>query len=474
MSRFHSSYQNAVLKPDFNFMRDNLSDYFLDCMTAHVMTVSKLDLAKDHQSDIARLLSAMQDLRSYSPDYEADVPDLYFAYNKKLEAELGENSVSFLRVGLSRNDLDITVYKHFLRQQYFDLTKQLLDLRTKLHKKADDYKEQLFIANTHHQPGQPITIGFYLAAFAFALQRDSERFSDGLRRHSTCPLGAAALAGSSHALDRNYSATLLGFDAPVANSFEAVSTSDWQFDFASCCQSVALNCSRLVTDLLRWAEDGIVVLDTNLTQGSSIMPQKKNPVALEHTRTRFSKILGLSQSVLASSHNIPFGDLNDFGTDVQQTLLNLSAMLGEAFELLNAVVQGLHFDGDKLDALAEASDTTATEVADELVREHGLSFQKAHHILQTLIEYAAKNNKSLKTLSSSEIEELTGIHFEAERLNIALSPKNFIETRNSVGGPALSSLETQLETLTKVLYNDKALHFKLESELQEALNKLRS
>jgi len=473
MSRFHKAYQNAVLKPDFMFMRDNLSEYFLDCMTAHVMTVSKLDLAKDHQAAIASLLRALQELRSYEPDYEPNIPDLYFAYNKKLEAELGEDVVSFLRVGLSRNDLDMTVYKHFLRQQYFELGQLLLELRSSLLQKAEQYQEQLFIANTHHQPGQPITIGFYLTAFAFALQRDSERFSDALNRHNTCPLGAAALAGSSHPLDRNYSAALLGFDAPVANSYEAVSTSDWQFDFASTCQSVALNCSRLATDLLRWAEEDLINLDTDLTQGSSIMPQKKNPVTLEHARTRFSKILGLSQSVLFSSHNIPFGDLNDFGTDVQQTLFNLGAMLTEAFELLNAVIKGLDFDGEKLDAIAEQSDTTATELADELVRSHGVSFQKAHHMLQSLIEYATEQNKSLRDLSSNEVETLTGIHIEAAILKNVLSSKYFIESRNSVGGPASSSLQEQLEQLSTTLYNDKEGLYKLELKLQETLTELR-
>ena len=473
MSRFHKAYQNAVLKPDFIFMRDNLSDYFLDCMTAHVMTVSKLDLAKGKQDSISSLLKSLQVLRSYVPDYEPDVPDLYFAYNKKLEAEFEEDTVSFLRVGLSRNDLDMTVYKHFLRQQYFELGQLLLELRSSLHNKAYEYKSQLFIANTHHQPGQPITVGFYLAAFAFSLQRDFERFHNSLKRHNTCPLGAAALAGSSHPLDRIYSAKLLGFDAPVANSYEAVSTSDWQFDFATSCQSVALNCSRLVTDLLRWAEEGIVILDTNLTQGSSIMPQKKNPVTLEHSRTRFSKVLGLSQSVLTSSHNIPFGDLNDFGTDVQQTLLNLSNMLNEAFELLIAVIEGLDFDKEKLNATAMVSDTTATELADELVRQHGLSFQQAHHMLQALIQYATEQNKGLRELSSNEFQEVTGIQIEAEELKIVLSSKTFIERRNGIGGPALNSLQKQLGILRSTLYNDKEALNKLELNLKEALTNLR-
>ena len=339
---FHQVYRDTVLHPDFRFARLHLWQHFLDAMTAHVLTVRELEDPRvaSHLGDVDELLAAIKGLRDQPlPDYDPDVPDLYFAFNARLEAALGREPVSFLRMGLSRNDLDMAVYKMRSRELLLEILQHLCRLRGALQVQAQAHLETLLIAQTHHQPGQPTTVAHYLGAIDNALARDSERLLEGYARLNTCPLGAAALAGSSHKLDRHLTARLLGFERPVSNSYDAVAAADWQVEFMGCLQNVALNLSRFVCDLIIWAADGRFRLPDTLVQGSSIMPQKRNPVALEHARTRLSRTLGSSQMVLYSSHNIPYADLNDFGPDIQGALVSIFIQIDGALALLTASLE---------------------------------------------------------------------------------------------------------------------------------------
>ena len=159
-------------------------------------------------------------------------------------------------MGLSRNDLDMTVYKMRSRELLLSILAHLCRLREALQEQARAHLETILIAQTHHQPGQPTTVAHYLGAIDNALARDTDRLLESYGRLNTCPLGAAALAGSSHRLDRHLTARLLGFDTPVSNTYDAVASADWQVEFMGCLQNVALNLSRFVCDLITWASDG--------------------------------------------------------------------------------------------------------------------------------------------------------------------------------------------------------------------------
>ena len=439
MSRFHKVYRDNVLMPDYRFARQHLALHFLDAMTAHVMTVARLDdaVVRAHQQDISELLRVLAGLRQESlPEYDESVPDLYFAFNSRLEAKLGQRPVSFLRMGLSRNDLDMTVYKMRTRELLLAIIQHLCNLRSALLNQAEAHLETILIAQTHHQPGQPTTVAHYLAAIDNALSRDLERLFEAYGRLNTCPLGSAALAGSSHALDRHYTAELLGFDAPVSNTYDAVASADWQVEFVTRLQNLALTLSRFIHDLLHWAAEGVYVLHDGLVQGSSIMPQKRNPVALEHARTRFSRTLGSSQMVLYSSHNIPYADLNDFGPDIQGALVSLVIQLDGGLSLLTACLEEGHFDRAKLARNAERTDTTATELADELTRHHDLSFQAAHQLAAALIHKLCQEGRLLQDARASDVLELGGPVISEAELRDALDPTAFVRRRSGYGGPA--------------------------------------
>ena len=471
---WHRAYRERVLEPDYTFAERHLAPHLLDALAAHVQTVGRLPTSHPHQAELTALLAALAELRATPPTpYDPGVPDLYFAVNRQLEAALGEPTVSFLRLGLSRNDLDMTVYKLRARDLLLSLGDQLCALRRAILAQAELHVGTVLIAYTHHQPGQPTTVAHYLAAIESALSRDFERLFATFERLNTCPLGAAALAGSSHPLDRAYTAQLLGFYAPVENTYDAVAASDWQLDIVGVSQSCAVTLSRFVCDLLGWASQGVYKLGDGLVQGSSIMPQKRNPVALEHARTRFSRVLGASQMVLYSSHNIPYGDLNDFGPDIQGALQALFLQLSGGLALMHACLSESDFDTIKLAELAAATDTTATELADELAR-RGLSFQAAHRLVARLVARLQDRKEPLQRATPEDLGALGGPTLSAAELEEVLAPTTFVRRRSGLGGPAPETVKAHLRHAAQRLAENSATLDGVQTQLSEAQRSLRA
>ena len=226
-----------------------------------------------------------------------------------------------------------------------------------------------------------------------------------------------------------------------------MAAADWQVDVASVAQSVALTCSRLLCDLIAWAGSGVLKLDDGLVQGSSIMPQKRNPVALEHARTRCSRALGVAQAVMLPSHNIPFGDLNDFGPDAQGALQTLHQLLLGGLELTLACLRGCRFDTSLLERQVAASDTTATELADELVRTAGCSFPDAHHHAAALVARMAQAGRPFSQAGADDLIAVGGPAVATETLAAAISPRAFVERRSGLGGPAPVAVRVHLRAL---------------------------
>jgi argininosuccinate lyase len=452
---WHRAYVERVLAPDHAFAAEHLHTAFLDALTAHLRTVARLPLARAHASRIAALEVALGRQRDGPPPPpEADVPDLYFALQKRLLADLAavaggdgdeaERTLAWLRLGLSRNDLDMTVYVLAARDALLRVAAGSGALRDALLDLAEAHVDTVIIANTHHQPAQPTTFGHYLAAAAAMVGRDHERILGALRRLDRGPLGAAALAGTSHPLDRAFTAETLGFREPVANTYDAVASSDWQLDVAALGQTLGVGLSRLVHDLVAAAADGWLRLDDDLVQGSSIMPQKRNPVTLEHARTRFSRAAGAAQMLAFSSHNVPFGDINDIGPDVQEALRTVLCALEGGLDLLVACVRGAHVDTERLAARAAATDTTATELADELVRTGGLAFTAAHRITAALVRDLARDGRPLQQATPDDLVACGGPRIGADALAEALSPAAFVARRDGLGGPAPAAVRVHL------------------------------
>ena len=445
---WHPSYADGVMAADQRFAARAFHATFLDVLTAHLRCVARLDVARGHEDAIATLDAAIQAERDRPPPAPAPgVPDLYFGLQRRLEEAVGADALAWLRLGLSRNDLDMTVYVMAARQRALTVARKLGTLQDALLLQAEDGLETIVIARTHHQPAQPSTLGHRLMAAAAVLERDQQRLLGALQRLDRCPLGAAALTGSSYPLDREASARALGFATPVENTLDAVASGDGQLELASVAQVLATDLSRLTHDLLRDAEDGRLHLPDDLVQGSSIMPQKRNPVALEHARTRFSRVAGGAGALTLLSHNIPHTDLNDVGTDAQEPFHALFDALDAGLDLLVACLQGGRWDQARLAADAAASDTTATELADELVRSFGLPFPKAHQVAAALVARMAERGRPLQQADPDDLVAAGGPALSAEALSEALSPDAFVARRRGLGGPAPESVRAHLQRL---------------------------
>ncbi len=452
---WHSAYSRRVLAPDYRFAVENLRHHFVDAMTAHLDEVLRLGGHGD------AMLGAGRELRATlvglheepPPPYVEDVPDLYFAMQRVLEAKHGD-AVGLIRLGLSRNDLDMTVYKMHGRTLLSRLGAALVELRGLLLDKAGAHLGTVLIAHTHHRPGQPTTVAHYLGAAQDLLARDTGRLLQAYDRANLCPLGAAALAGTSHPLDRQRTSAALGFDGPVDNTYDAVASADWEFDLAMVGQSVALNLGRVVDDLLTWASQDLFVLPDGLVQGSSIMPQKRNPVALEHVRTRLSRAIGSAAMVTFSSHNIPFTDLNDFGPDIQGGLVAQHRQLMGGLDLMSACVSGGDFDTARLAEAARQTDTTATELADVLVRDAGLDFPRAHRVVAALLRRLQAEGRPLAEATPDDLVTAGGPSLTTEALRGAVDPQAFVERRAGYGMPAPESMAENLERARSRLESD--------------------
>lgn len=473
---WHESYRTRVLERGYRFAETHLHHYFLDALTAHLDTVGKLPTfaSAEAQADIAALRTSLIALHDVTfPPQAPDVPDYFFAIQAELERRHGDMA-GIGRTGLSRNDLDMAVYKLAARDQLLATGADILTLRDHILTLAERHTETVLIAYTHHQPGQPISVAHYLVAVLHLLERTTERLLQAFDRLNTSALGAAALAGSSHPLDRAFTAGQLGFDGPVLNTYEAVSASDWQYDVIAVSDALALDLSRFVTDLILWSERGWFRLSDELVQGSSIMPQKRNPVTLEHARTAFSRALGYTGVVRISSHNIPLGDLNDFGPDLQEALVLQRTEINAALTLLTAACELGDFCGESLAQAAQETDTTATELADVLVRDFALPFPEAHRIVAALVARQQDAGERFLQLTPSDVAAVGGPKFTAEELRDAIDPTAFITRRDGIGGPAPHAVTMQLKDAKMTLQRDTLKVHEKRDSVANAIQTLRN
>ena len=435
---WHPVYLKAVLGPDYAYAQTHLLPFFLAALKAH--SLGLLSVRTPHAQ---QAVTGVQALREFMPPaYDPGVEDLFFT----LDRELSRHSpvgAGALRTALSRNDLDMTVYRLSARFHLMRALDDLCLLRRTLLALATRERATLMVAHSHHQPAQPTTFGHYLLAVESALSRDTARLHGALKRLNFCPLGAVAMTGSSHPLDRAYTAELLGFSGPIENTFDAVSAGDWQTELGGVLSTCAVNLSRALYDLLNWAAQGLLTLADGLVQGSSVMPQKRNPVALEHARTRFSKVLGYAQALTFSNHNVPYGDINDPGTDAQEPLWLMWQDFSQGVQLLNASLEHPVIDRVRWRGMAEHGDTTLTELADTLARQTG-DFRQAHAVAQALLKKLHESGRTLQQATDDDVRSL-GVEVPGGTVAAALNPDVFVQRRTTLGGPAPEPMRVQLE-----------------------------
>ena len=355
-----------------------------------------------------------------------------------IEARLGEligPAAGRLHTARSRNDQVATDFRLHVRDRIDGFLAGLLELQLALALKAETYFDCVMPGFTHLQPAQPVTFGHHLLAYVEMIGRDRGRLKDARRRLNECPLGSAALAGTSFPIDRQATAKALDFDRPTANSLDGVADRDFMLETLSIAAIAAMHLSRLAEELIIWVtpQFGFIELSDKFTTGSSIMPQKRNPDAAELVRAKVGRIAGAFQALLMVMKGLPMTYSKDMQED-KEVAFDAMASFELAVAAMTGMIEDLTPKREVMAAAAGRGFSTATDLADWLVRELKMPFREAHHVTGRIVALAESQGCSLEQLS---LEDLRTIE---PKLKISvfsvLSVENSVKSRQSYGGCA--------------------------------------
>jgi argininosuccinate lyase len=368
--------------------------------------------------------------------YDGQYEDLFFYVEQELEKLAGAANAGRMHTARSRNDIAITQYRMTVRTEILEIARGINSVRKTLLAKAREHVLTVMPAYTHTQPAQPITFAHYLLAVIELLGRDEQRLHAAYVTVNRSPMGACAISTTGFPIDRAYTADLLGFDGLQLNSYGAIAATDYLTETCSVIAVAMVNLGRVAQDFLLWstAEFGFLRLSNAWVQISSIMPQKRNPVPLEHIRILASKALAEAQGVLTSLHNTPFGDINDAEDDLQPLVFNATLDAVRALKLMAGVMADCEVNVARMAERANADFLSVTELADTLVRGEDLSFREAHHIVSAGVK-ALDGKYSAPAMVDAVIAIAGPLKTSREDLLKALDPINFVEIRRIPGGP---------------------------------------
>jgi argininosuccinate lyase len=360
----------------------------------------------------------------------------------RLKEVIGEPA-GRLHTGRSRNDQVATDFKLWVRDQLDAADAGLEALMRALLAQAEAGADWVMPGFTHLQTAQPVTWGHHMMAYVEMFARDRSRMQDARARMNECPLGAAALAGTSFPLDRDATAQALGFDRPAANSLDAVSDRDFALEFLAAASICAMHLSRMAEELVIWssAQFRFVTLSDRFSTGSSIMPQKKNPDAAELIRAKIGRIVGANVALLTVMKGLPLAYSKDMQEDKEQ-VFDAADTLMLALAAMTGMVADMTANRAALEAAAASGFSTATDLADWLVRELNLPFRDAHHVTGTLVAMAEARGCDLPDLS---LADLQSVHAAIrEDVFAVLGVHNSVASRTSYGGTAPAQVRAQV------------------------------
>ena len=378
--------------------------------------------------------TVLSEIESGAFEFRTDLEDIHMNVESRLRALIGE-AAGRLHTARSRNDQVALDLRLWVRGQCEAAIEGIEALMRAFVAQAEGREDWVMPGFTHLQVAQPVTWGHHMMAYVEMLARDRSRFEAARRRMNESPLGAAALAGTGFAIDRDMIAHALGFERPMANSLDAVSDRDFALDFLSAASICATHLSRLAEELVIWssAQFGFVRLSDGFSTGSSIMPQKRNPDAAELVRAKPGRINGALVTLLTVMKGLPL----TYGKDMQEDkepVFDAADSLMLCLAACEGMVRDMEPRRDRLEAAASAGFSTATDLADWLVREAGLPFREAHHVTGALVAVAERSGRDLAELT---IEEMRAAH-EAihEGVYDVLTVAASVASRRSLGGTA--------------------------------------
>lgn len=437
-----------------------------DVNKAHViMLVEQGLLSQERAGVLARGILKMEAAGSTAVELDPNREDPYFNYEAHLMAEIGADIGGRMHTARSRNDINSTVDRLRGRTVLLDLIDRLLKVRATVLEQAELYAEVVMPGYTHLQPAQPITYGFYLAGVAQALERDTQRLVDTLTHMNVCPLGAAAFAGTPFAIDRRRTAELLGFDSYIDNTLDAVASRDFMLEAMADMSVLAVFWSRVAQDYYVWSTHGFGLIEfpDSVATTSSIMPQKKNPVVLEYLKGRSGHVVGTFVETAMGLKGTNFSHSAESSRWAISGFWTTSREVARCLELFDLVVRTAR--PVRAHALRQAAEdfSTATALADLMVRDHDLSFRAAHHVVGAVVRNAMDQGVPADRIDADMVEAAAidqlgkPLGIDADAVRACLDPTANVDARRSAGGPSPARVHEQVAEALGRLAHAKAM-----------------
>jgi argininosuccinate lyase len=438
-------YAQSVLAPDLEVYKQHFSGPLHEINLAHGLMLAEKGLLQP--ADAGAILDALiridRDRPWAAQAFDGSFEDLFFLIEQELGRQVGDETAGRLHTGRSRNDMEHTMFRMQLRLRLLALLRRYEEMTDQFLARAQTGIEETVLLYTHGQPAQVSVLGHYLGAAIEFILRDMTRILAALEEVNHCPMGAAAITTSGFDLDRHRVAELLGFPGIVENSYGAIANVDY---ITASYASIRLGCihlGRLVQDLVTWTGFEVSQIDVadGFVQISSIMPQKRNPVPLEHLRLKLSLAAGGADQIVQTMHNTPFADMNDSERETQAAGFEVFERLDHALPLLGSFVEAMKTNRASIESRIQKSMATITELADTLVRVEGIGFRAAHHVASKLAREALAQGRGFDELSwdlfARTFEEVVGRppHVDRDVLANATSLENFVVVREMPGGP---------------------------------------
>ena len=426
---------NASISFDQKFFHQDIEGSI-----AHTVMLAKQKILTEEEKDaiVKGLTGIREDVDAGKLQITSAYEDIHSFVEANLIDRIGDAGKK-LHTGRSRNDQVALDMKLYTRDEISNVDDLLKDLLAELLIIMKENTETYMPGFTHLQKAQPITLAHHMGAYFEMFKRDRSRMADIYKRMNYCPLGSGALAGTTYPLDREYTASLLGFEGPTLNSMDSVADRDYLIEFLSALSTIMMHLSRFSEEIIIWNsnEYKFIEIDDAYSTGSSIMPQKKNPDIAELVRGKTGRVYGSLMSLLTTMKGIPLAYNKDMQEDKELTFDAIDTVKG-CLALFTGMIRTMKFNKDIMEKSAMHGFTNATDAADYLVK-HGVPFRDAHSIIGHLVLTCIEKGKAIDEMSIEELKEISDV-FEPDVYD-AISLKTCVEKRLTIGAPSKTSME---------------------------------
>ena len=426
---------NASITFDKNLLTEDI-----DGSIAHVVMLEKQGILSLEEKDaiVKGLSEIRQDVESGKLEVTSEYEDVHSFVEANLIDRIGDAGKK-MHTGRSRNDQVALDMRMHVRSEVTNVSSDIVELLNTLMSIMENNLDTYMPGFTHLQKAQPTTLAHHMGAYFEMFKRDYLRLQDIYKRMNYCPLGAGAFAGTTYPLDRNYTASLLGFEGATLNSMDSVADRDYCIEFLSALATIMMHLSRFSEEVIIWNsnEYRFVEIDDGFSTGSSIMPQKKNPDIAELVRGKTGRVYGALMSMLTTMKGIPLAYNKDMQEDKEVTFDAIKTVK-DCLELFDGMLKTMKFNNEVMEKSAMKGFTNATDAADYLVNK-GVPFRDAHGIIGRLVLYCIEKDKAIDELSIEELKEISDV-FETDVYE-AISLKTCVEKRLTIGAPGPSAMK---------------------------------